>query len=249
MTDVNVAPPVDAIAQDIRVAGFARRTSVAMRGLLGDPAPADWAAFADSWNELGPDLYMADGGRYRQRRFAVFSLADHGIRRKPHQPHYQSRDYNPLNGGIERWFEPVTDAVAGQAVTRAALGLCTAVFAPLTREQGAKPLWHAEMHQFRILARPDAPGLPTPEGQHRDGVDWVLVLLVRRQNVASGVTSICTLEREPLGAFTLTDPMDAVFVDDRRILHGVTPITPIDPGQPAYRDVLVVTLRREAAGA
>ena len=32
---------------------------------------------------------------------------DRRIRRKPHQPHYQSRDYNPLNGGIERWFEPV----------------------------------------------------------------------------------------------------------------------------------------------
>ena len=99
------------------------------------------------------------------------------------------------------------------------------------------------MHQFRILARPDAPGMPTPEGQHRDGVDWVLVMLVRRRNVASGVTSICTLDHRPLGAFTLTDPMDAVFVDDRRILHGVTPITPIDPTQPAYRDVLVVTLR------
>ena len=35
-----------------------------------------------------------------------------GIVRKPHQPHYQSQDYNPLNGGIERWFEPVTETIA-----------------------------------------------------------------------------------------------------------------------------------------
>ncbi len=243
MHDVQMGTPQDAIVGDIRDTGFARCTAPSLRGLLGDPAPGVWAAFADSWNELGPDLYMADGGRYRQRRFAVFSLAQQGIARKPHQPHYQSRDYNPLNGGIERWFEPVTDAVAGHAVTLATLGLCRDVFAPLTREQGDAPAWHAEMHQFRILARPDAPGMPTPEGQHRDGVDWVLVMLVRRRNVASGVTSICTLDHRPLGAFTLTDPMDAVFVDDRRILHGVTPITPIDPTQPAYRDVLVVTLR------
>lgn len=247
MNDAIAAPPLDAVVQDIRSTGFARRTAAPMRGLLGEAAQMDWTSFADSWNHLGLDLYMADGGRYRQRRFAVFSLSAAGIERKPHQPHYQSRDYNPLNGGIERWFEPVDEAVAGHAVTRAALTLCRDVFTPLTDFLGSQRVWHAEMHQFRIVARPDAAGLPTPEGQHRDGVDWVLVMLVRRENVASGVTSICTLDRQPLGAFTLTDPLDAVFVDDRRILHGVTPITPILPDQPAYRDVLVVTLRREDA--
>jgi hypothetical protein len=71
-------------------------------------------------------------------------------------------------------------------------------------------------------------------------------MLVRRRNVASGVTAIFDPDRRPLGAFTLTEPMDAVFLDDRRVLHGVTPITPLDPGQPAYRDVLVATFRQEA---
>ena len=37
------------------------------------------------------------------------------IHRKPHQPHYQSRDYNPLNGGIERWFAPVLPEIAAGA--------------------------------------------------------------------------------------------------------------------------------------
>ena len=41
--------------------------------------------------------------------------------RKPHQPHYQSRDYNPLNGGIERWFEPVTDEIGAHPTLRAIL--------------------------------------------------------------------------------------------------------------------------------
>jgi hypothetical protein len=42
----------------------------------------------------------------------------------------------------------------------------------------------------------------------------------------------------------LTDPLDAEFVDDSRLLHGVTPVEPIDVGA-AYRDVLVVTFRRK----
>ena len=55
---------------------------------------------------------MAAGGKFSRRRFAHFK-AEHGvITREPHGPHFQSRDYNTLNGGIDRWFEPVTDATA-----------------------------------------------------------------------------------------------------------------------------------------
>jgi hypothetical protein len=109
----------------------------------------------------------------------------------------------------------------------------------------APPAWHVEIHQFRITARPGEEGRPTPEGMHRDGVDYVLVLLVNRVNVASGVTSIHDNERRQLDSFTLTQPLDAALVDDQRVYHGVTPVEPIDPDQPSYRDVLVVTFRRE----
>ena len=109
--------------------------------------------------------------------------------------------------------------------------------------------WHVEVHQFRIEARPDVKGLPTPEGLHRDGVDYVLVLLVNRQNIGSGTTTIHGLDRRLLGSFTLTEPCDAALVDDARVFHGVTPVEPVDLDLPAYRDVLVVTFRRAAADA
>jgi hypothetical protein len=48
-----------------------------------------------------------------------------------------------------------------------------------------------------------------------------------------------------LGEFTLTDPLDAVFLDDRRVFHGVTSITPLDSTSKACRDALVLTYRRE----
>ena len=80
---------------------------------------------------------------------------------------------------------------------------------------------------------------------HRDGVDWVLVLLVRRENVASGETSIAGPSGAPLGSFMLGEPLDSALVDDARVWHGVTPIRPLDPARPAWRDVLVLTFRRE----
>ena len=101
--------------------------------------------------------------------------------------------------------------------------------------------WRIEVHQFRIEARSGEAGRPTPEGVHRDGVDYVLVLLVDRQNIASGTTTVHRLDGDVLGAFTLTEPLDAALLDDSRVAHGVTAIEPVDPARPAYRDVLVVT--------
>ncbi len=131
-----------------------------------------------------------------------------GIMRKPHQPHYQSRDYNALNGGIERWFEPVTDAVAGHPALNAILRTSHELFDRMTPPAFRPEAWHVELHQFRIEARVGQEGHPTPEGMHRDGVDWVLVLMVKRENIASGKTTIYDLAKHPLGSFTLTQPLE-----------------------------------------
>jgi hypothetical protein len=75
------------IADIIGHAGFAFVEAPEMAALLETEGLRDWRAFADSWNDLGVDTYMADGGRYRRRRFAAFRAAPSGIVRKPHQPH------------------------------------------------------------------------------------------------------------------------------------------------------------------
>ena len=229
------------LTDQISTEGYTFVHAANMRALLRQAGPlTDWATFAASWNDLGPDTYMADGGRYRKRRHAVFAVTASGIRRQPPQPHYQSRDYNTLNGGIERWFEPVSEQAAAGAAMTSILSFCHDLFGKLSPVE----TWHVEVHQFRIEARRDQQGRPTPEGMHRDGVDYVLVLLINRSNIASGMTSVHDLAGHVLGDFTLTEPLDAALVDDARVLHGVTPVQPLDPAEPGFRDVLVVTFRR-----
>ncbi|HUN51176.1 MAG TPA: 2OG-Fe dioxygenase family protein [Candidatus Sulfotelmatobacter sp.] len=232
-----------ALQDAIRHDGYAFVQAGRMRALLGASGPlTDWEAFAASWNDLERDTYMADRGRYRRRRHAVYAATAAGpIARQPHQAHYQGLDYNPLNGGIARWFEPVAPEIGAGASMSTILAFCRGLFGALAPEVRA---WHIETHQFRIEAKPDEKGLPTPEGLHRDGVDYVLVLLIARRNIASGTTTTHALDRSLLGSFTLTEPFDAALVDDRRVLHGVTPVEPLDPALPAYRDVLVVTFRK-----
>ena len=230
------------LADLLRSDGFAFVGSEEMRRTLErDGGLGDWRAFAGSWDDLGLDTYMADGGRYRKRRFAAFAATADGIVRKPHQPHYQSRDYNSLNGGIERWFEPIESGIAAGPSMRGILALCQSLFEQLS----TITQWHVETHQFRIEARAGTEGRPTPEGMHRDGVDFVLVLLIGRRNIARGVTTTHDLSGKVLGSFTLTDPLDAALVDDRRVMHGVTAVEPLDAREPGFRDVLVVTFRRD----
>ena len=239
---MNAPTPPD-LRASLRRDGFAFATSDIMRDLLDAPTLADWPAFAASWNELGDDSYLAARGRQRRRRHAVFAAdADGAIRREPHQPHYQSLAFNTLQGDIERWFEPVAPAIANGTSLRRILAFCHDSFGALAPDVRQ---WRIEVHQFRIEARADEAGEPTPEGVHRDGVDYVLVLLIDRENIERGTTTIHAPDGRELGQFTLAHPFDAALVDDHRVFHGVTPVIPKDPGQPAHRDVLVVTFKAD----
>lgn len=235
------APLAGTISQ-VDQQGFALMPGVTLRPqieLFG--TLADWDAFSASWNDLHVDPYMADGGRYRRRRHACFTIArDAAPELTPPQAHYQSLDYNRLNGGIARWFKPIAPAVCQGACMDTLLRFGARLFEQLSPHTLR---WHCEVHQFRIEASENQQGQPTPEGSHRDGVDFVLVLLIQRHNIASGTTQVFDPNHNELGSFTLAQPLDAAIINDQRIFHGVTPVTPLDPQLPSYRDVLVITYR------
>ena len=182
----------------------------------------------DLRHDLALDRYMADGGRYRRRRHAVFAASGMGaIVRQPHQPHFQTTEYNPLHGGISRWFEPIKDDVSHSASLTTVLALLPFdVWKLHARDQGLAN----RSAPVQNRSAPGEEGRPTPEGLHRDGVDYVLVLLVNRGNIASGVTRIHALDGAALGQFTLTHPFDAAIVDDRRVAHGVTAVEALELG-------------------
>lgn len=239
---------LDNWVHQVEAAGFCFASGEHIHEWLQSQRPdalADWAQFAASWNDMPLDRYMADGGRYRRRRYATLSAGEtpDSIRMEPHQPHYQSLEYNALNGGVAREFEPILDEVVNGNTMTSILRFCHQIFNHLQ----PSPRWHIELHQFRIEAGNQLAGKPTPEGVHRDGVDFVLVMLVQRVNIASGTTTMHDLEQRTLDSFTLTAPLDTAIVNDHRCMHGVTPVEQIDPDQPAYRDVLVATFTRRQA--
>jgi len=197
------------------------------------------AALRASWDELPPDVYLRDGGRYRRRRHASYVIDAGEVRAAPHRAHWQPLEYNALHGGLERWFEPIGPEVAQRPVWPSLLG----TFARLCSElKGAQP-WYVEAHQFRIDTT-DGIGRPTPEGAHRDGVDLVAVLLVDRMGVKGGETRVFEADGPAGLRFTMVDPWTTLILDDQRVIHESTPIQPIETN--GHRDTLVLTYRAGA---
>lgn len=196
-------------------------------------------ALAPTWNDLPPDAYLRDGGRYRRRRHSCFVLDGGAMVQVPHRAHWQPVEYNALHGGLERWFEPLSEAMvvdtAWRQMLQALANVCSQV-------KGARP-WFVEAHQFRIDTT-DGIGRPTPEGAHRDGVDFVAVILVSRAGVKGGETRVFEAQGPSGIRFTMSEPWTLLMLDDERVIHETTPIQPLEAR--GHRDTLVLTFRAGA---
>jgi hypothetical protein len=226
-------------SDSILQSGYALLTPADVQAQL-DLAVNQLDALRASWSRLPRDTYLRDGGNYRHRRHSCFTYeaASAALTLEPHRAHWQPTDYNALHGGMERWFEPIEAEVLSAPVWTRLLQTLGAVFA------SARPVqrWYIEAHQFRIDTA-EGIGRPTPEGAHRDGVDYVAVILIDRREVRGGETRVFEAQGIAGVRFTMTAPWTMLLLDDARVIHETTPIQPDGEGAAGVRDTLVLTYR------
>lgn len=238
MTNNSLVPkftPARQLADALRTDGYVVASPETVAE-LSNVTLADLQNLIPFWEGLPRDPYLKDGGRYRFRRHASYEIKGGQLNLVPHRAHWQSVDYNALHGGIERWFEPMqTSLVSHSAWQALLLGLAHLL-------NGIKPVntWFVEAHQFRIDTA-DGIGRPTPEGAHRDGVDFVAVFLLSRNGIKGGETRIFDAQGSTGLRFTLAQPWSLLLMNDERMIHESTPIQPL--GKYGYRDTLVLTYR------
>jgi len=243
--DALTGPESAQAAVHLKTQGFVRLSADALAATAGVEAAA-LSALNPCWNDLPPDNHLKDGGRYRRRRHGSYVQDTRAgtLAAVPHRPHWQPTTYNALHGGMLRWFEPLDTAMASSPAFLAVVQRLGEVFAAAAHDTPSEPpfdgRWFIEAHPFRIDTTGGV-GRPTPEGAHRDGVNFVAVLLVAREGVLGGETRVFQADGPHGVRFTLDQPWSALLLDDPRVVHESTPIQP--DGAAGWRDTLVLTYR------
>jgi hypothetical protein len=201
--------------------------------------PSTWLRFASHWEDLAPDPYAAELGTRRLRRYGhfLFRPASGNFTLMTHDAFVQPEDSNPLYVDTNRHFEPLTDAFAKDPLLESILTLLGRL--ATTLDDAFE--WSAKVTPFRVLGSNGDHGQATPEGVHRDGVTLVTSLLIHRRNAIGGESTVFDLAGRGILQTTMSEPGALLLGDDRRTMHGVSPIRPRDPSYPARRDVLVIT--------
>ncbi|MCU0924537.1 MAG: 2OG-Fe dioxygenase family protein [Hydrogenophaga sp.] len=231
--------PLTELDRQLQQHGFALISADDVKTWLA-ASTADLDRLHQSWNDLPPDEYLKDGGRYRRRRHSCFTVNGDQVEQVPHRAHWQPLEYNALHGGMQRWFEPMPVDVVQQSVWSRLLARLGDAAAAL---RGPRT-WFVEAHPFRIDTT-DGIGRPTPEGAHRDGVDLVAVFMVNRHQIKGGESRVFEANGPSGQRFTLRDPWSLLLLDDARVIHESTPIQPLEADALGWRDTLVVTYRAE----
>lgn len=231
---------IDKAVQEISTLRYHQKTPLFSKSELSNE---DWHSFQSSWSRLIQDKHMGDNGTYRFRRYSTLGWrsSDGKVFLMPHMPLFQTIDVNGLNGGKERWFEPIEPAVLNNPIFLKTFYYALSIFTKREANLGLSTDWFIEIDQFRIVANYANAGNPTPEGIHTDGTDYFLSMLIERKNITGGISTVYDMQKNPMFTTTLNDATDALLVNDREnTMHGVSPIkaATVEGG---YRDIIILS--------
>ena len=201
----------------------------------------DWERFSNTWNNLKQDTYMADKGTYRYRRYSKYSYDNKTKELKllAHSAYVQPSYINTLNGDINRIYEPLENSMTETLFFKKYLEWLGYIFSKVSNNNK----WIINLHPYRIIAN-ESSGKPTPEGLHRDGVDFVTSLLVNRKNIKGGISTVTNNDEDFIANFEMKETCDLCLFNDPFVKHGVSEIQILNKQKEAYRDVFVVAFEK-----
>ena len=186
--------------------------------------------FKPFFSNMPLDPYIK--GNYRSRRLSRFTISGNQLIKLPHSYLLQSKENNPLVGGIKREFAELDDALTKLDIFRNLV---------LAYSDSCKLHPEAEIgvHQIRTICSPDNLGNPAPEGIHRDGTDFIGIFSVDRENIQGGETHLYTSKKGKSVFSKVINPGELLLVNDHDFFHFTTPIKPQTDAQ-GSRDVFVL---------
>ena len=197
--------------------------------LIDAGAWLDLASLTALFGAIPADPYVREGFRHKALSRMRISGTEAVV--GPHEPLYQSAEYNPVHGGLERHYPALTALMV------------TAVASALRMFQVAACLPEDEevlVQAQRITTGPAGViGHPAVEGFHQDDVEAVGILLAGRAGLTGGKTLVSgDADGQALVFAAELRPGQLLILDDRRVWHYTSPVRDTPPGR-GHRDVVL----------
>lgn len=208
---------------------------------FGENGHAQFSQLQECWNHLGEDPYYGGKGNcYRVRKYSdfFFTPITGALERCDHVAYYQSKKMNSFVGGKTRHFADVDASVYENPFFQSLVQKDFKSF-PIDAEY-LNEQWICQIHMIRIVVGADEETPITPEGIHSDGYPFAGVHFIgKSKHLSGGESTVYTWEEKPIISATFEEPLDTLFLEDRRMKHYVSPIKA--KGQEGHRDILAVS--------
>jgi hypothetical protein len=184
------------------------------------------------FTEIPPDPYINAG--YRYKSLSRCRLNQTNLEKQPHTPLFQDRDTNPVNGGIARFYPEIPNLDDAKE----AILLFAHIF-------GIDYSYEILVQAQRTQCSHQQIGITTPEGFHRDGIDFLAILCVAKYNIVGAQTQLANSQGKIVFKHTLS-PGEMLLINDSQFLHYTSPITLKEPQLSpfGFRDVLIISSSR-----
>src|SRR6266853_759083 len=149
--------------------------------------------FQSQWNHLVKDPYLPQqyGIRFRRHGSFEYNSATGLFIQLPSGSYEQSKEMNPVMGGIERKFQPLDLDKKALNTLKGILNYGTMLF-------DVKGKWKMHTHMIRIPSHVSLIGWPSPEGVHSDGFEYIAIHLIARKSIKGADTTIYDNNRNKL---------------------------------------------------
>ncbi|MGV1802007.1 2OG-Fe dioxygenase family protein [Agrobacterium vitis] len=213
--------------------GFLHISDLALRLGLDVHSASD---FLDHWSDLSLDhKYKHYTQRYR--RVLRYWLTSDGDLERRNDTIIVPRVKREIEGSDRlNQVETVHDSFVENAIFQAIL-LHDLAMVPVSQSKR-----EVDIHLFRVQAT-DNKASPTTSGIHQDGAELVFMHFIGACN-AQPVWSRIYPDKNanPIWEAVLGRFLETLIVDDTSVYHQADAVQTLDPGRPAYRDMLIVTV-------
>lgn len=185
-----------------------------------------------SFPKLPADPYADDG--LRSRRYSRFKMTENGtLERRRHKDFMQTSDINDYVGDVDRQYEEVEDNVMKDEAF-------VEMFKQFIARTGMSQSSVIECHQIRWHCNNNIK-MPAPEGNHKDGFDYIAMFLINQKNIDGGEIMVFPEKVSPPVFKKRLDAGEFVVLDDKAMYHNASPLVPTVNSDGGYWDLIVLT--------